>query len=271
MYVLKGEWCGYKATLSISDANERWRVEPVSVLPGLSPRWVVTDGTQMIGEHYSEFRAVAEARRRNNHVGKGYCFEARTGKYLTQPYYGRYDTEQEAAEAARLKRNLAKERRATRLPKAYQHPKSGKWTTQPYYGRYDTEQEALEAARLKTNLSDRKRTPAKLATGMYQVRVRGEYYGNFMSKGHSILARDFVLHHLGKEKKFPDYLMPEAFVGDYLRQFVGHKPKMATSEEAAEYMRRVDELNGVQPRVVVPPEQDDSDIQRVADMKWRNV
>lgn len=271
MYVLKGKWCGFDAVLTISDVTGVWRAEPISVLPYTKPQWTVTDGVRTIGNHYSEAKAVEEARRRNSTAGKGYCYEARTGKWLTQPYYGRYDTETEAAEAVRLKTNIAKEKRKTRLPKARRDPKSGKWTTQPYYGRYDTEQDALEAARLKVNLAHTKHPPTKLPTGMYQVRIGGEYYGNFMSKGHSILARDFVLHYLGKDRMFPDYLMPESLIGEHMRKFVGHQPKSSTPEEIAEYIRRVDELNGAQPRVVVPPPEDLSDIQRVADMDWRNV
>lgn len=153
--------------------------------------------------------------------GKGVTYIKAMEKYKAYGYdagkiqfYGYYDTEAEATEAARQRRNLARE-------------KKGKTERGATFSSGVTYDARANTWRIKMTIGG-----ARVSLGRYAT------YGN------AVLVRDVVARRSGGHVVVADYSMPLALVTDAVaRSYITDRILPATADDLAEYQRRVDELN----------------------------
>lgn len=177
---------------------------------------------KLIGE-IEIFGAVRNATVEINYTrrGKGVTFIERLGKYKAYGYergkpefYGYYSDETEAIEAARLKRNLSKERK--RKPARRQDAGIG-----------ITFISGPDVWRVQLTLQGKRAS-----------------LGRYLTYGHAVLARDVVARRCGKHVVVEDYEMPLGLINDaVVRSYITDRIVSPTADQVAEYQQRVDALN----------------------------
>jgi hypothetical protein len=130
-------------------------------------------------------------------------------------FYGYYDKEADAEEAARLRRNLAREKRAR-----------------------DTRATARKEVGTGVTLVGNA-WRVQLSIGGQRVSL-----GRYATYGNAVLVRDVVARRSGRNALVADYEMPLALVNyPVARSYIRDRVDPATEAERAEYQRRVDALN----------------------------
>jgi hypothetical protein len=171
---------------------------------------------------------------RRQRRGKGVTFIERIGKYKAYGYdeskpkfYGYYDDEAEAIEAATVRRNLARERKRP----------GARRNARPELGRGVTFIPGPDVWRVQLTLQGKRVS-----------------LGRYLTYGHAILARDVVARRCGKHVVVEDYEMPLGLVTEtVVRSYITDRIFPPTPDEIAEYQRRVDALNGNINKPVAPP------------------
>lgn len=153
--------------------------------------------------------------------GKGVTFIERLNKYKAYGYdhgkpefYGYYSEEAEAIEAARLRRNLSKERKK-------------KPTRRTDVGTGVTFISGPNVWRVQLTLQGKRAS-----------------LGRYLTYGHAVLSRDVVARRCGKPVVVEDYEMPLGLVNEpVVRSYITDRIVPPTPEQIAEYQKRVDALN----------------------------